>query len=267
VPGTIKVTETYRFTAGSTRLLVSIPHAGTFVPEAIAADMTAAGLALPDTDWHVDRLYDFVADIGATLLVANHSRYVVDLNRPADGSPLYPGQQETGLCPVQTFGGERIYREGREPDAQELQRRIGQYWRPYHDRLRGELTRIRQQHGSAVLWDAHSIGSRVPSLFDGELPVLNLGTWNGRSCDPALEQRLYGYVRDHSGYSAVLNGRFTGGAITRTCGDPANNVQAVQLELAQRSYMDEASRGYLADAAARTRAVIRALLEIATTAG
>ncbi len=117
------------------------------------------------------------------------------------------------------------------------------------------------------LWDAHSIGSRVPSLFDGELPVLNLGTWNGRSCDPALAQRLYGYARDHSGYSAVLNGRFTGGATTRTYGDPANNVHAVQLELAQRSYMDEASRAYLADAAAQTREVIRALLGIATTAG
>jgi N-formylglutamate deformylase len=255
--------NTYRFTPGSTRLLVSIPHAGTFVPPQVAADMTAAGLAVPDTDWHVDRLYDFLAEIGATVLVATHSRFVVDLNRPADGSVLYPGQAGTGFCPTATFAGVPIYRAGREPDADGRRRRIEEYWRPYHDRLYQELVRLRERHGSVVLWDAHSIASRVPALFEGELPALNLGTFNGRSCDAGLEQRLCDYARDRSGYSAVLNGRFTGGAITRMYGDPARHIHAVQLELAQRSYMDETSHTYLPDMAAQLRPVLRALLEIA----
>jgi N-formylglutamate amidohydrolase len=242
---------------------VSIPHSGTFVPPAIAEDMTAAGRAVPDTDWHVERLYDFLGDIGATVLVATHSRYVVDLNRPADGSPLYPGQAETTVCPVRTFGGEPIYHAGREPGADERRRRIGEYWRPYHDRLYQELVALRERHGTAVLWDAHSIASRVPALFEGELPVLNVGTFDGRSCDPGLGERLFAYARDRSGYSAVLNGRFTGGAITRLYGDPAHRIHAVQLELAQRSYMDEASRAYLPDRAAQLRPALRALLEIA----
>jgi N-formylglutamate deformylase len=254
--------ETYRFRSGSTRLLVSIPHAGTHLPPDIADCMTEAAQAVPDTDWHVDQLYDFLDDIGASVLVATHSRYVVDLNRPPDGSSLYPGQTETGICPVETFDGEAIYRPDRQPDPAAIRERIRRYWQPYHDRLRKELDRVRAQHGSAVLWDAHSIRSRVPRLFEGELPVLNLGTNDGRSCDAALAARLFDHARAVPACTAVLNGRFKGGYITRAYGDPANGIHAVQLELAQRSYMSEAPPfTFLPYKAAEIRPLLRALLE------
>jgi N-formylglutamate deformylase len=255
--------DTFRLIPGTTRLLVSIPHAGTHVPPAIAGRMTAAARALPDTDWHVDRLYSFLADMGATVLIATHSRYVVDLNRPPDDAPLYPGLAGSGLCPVQTFDGKRLWRARQAPDAAEIAERTARYWQPYHECLRTELARLCSRHGSAVLWDAHSIRSRVPRLFAGELPVLNLGTNDGRSCGDDLAARLFGYAIGIPGCTAVMDARFKGGYITRTYGDPSGGVDAVQLELAQRSYMDEASGEYLPDSARRIRRSLRALLEIA----
>ncbi len=255
--------EVYRLIPGNTRLLVSIPHAGTVLPPALAARMTSAARALPDTDWHVDRLYDFLADMGASVLTATHSRYVIDLNRPPDDSPLYPGLTASGLCPVETFDGQPVWRARQAPGAAEIADRVTQYWQPYHDRLRAELDRLRARHGSAVLWDAHSIRSQVPRLFAGDLPVLNLGTNDGRSCDGGLAARLLGYAVGIPDCTAVLDGRFKGGYITRTYGDPSAGIDAVQLELAQRSYMDESSREYLPAAARRIRPSLRALLQIA----
>ncbi len=255
--------ETYRLIPGSNRLLVSIPHAGTFVPPEIAARMTGAARALPDTDWHVDRLYDFLGKMGATVLVATHSRYVVDLNRPPDDASLYPGLAGSGICPAETFDGQSIWQARQAPAPSEVADRIATYWQPYHDRLRAELDQLLSRHGSAVLWDAHSIRSQVPRLFAGDLPVFNLGTNDGRSCDGELAARLLGYALGIPGSTAVLDGRFKGGHITRHYGDPAAGISAVQLELAQRCYMDESSCEYLPAAARRVRASLRALLEIA----
>lgn len=255
--------ETYRLIPGSTRLLVSIPHAGTFVPPEISARMTGAARALPDTDWHVDRLYDFLADMGASVLVATHSRYVVDLNRPPDDSALYPGLTGSGICPVETFDGQPVWQAGQAPAAVEVADRIAHYWRPYHDALGAELGRLLARHGSAVLWDAHSIRSQVPRLFAGDLPVFNLGTNDGLACDEDLGARLLGYALGIPECTAVLDGRFKGGYITRHYGNPAGGINAVQLELAQRSYMDEPSREYLPVAARRIRTSLRALLGIA----
>lgn len=252
-----------RFQPGRSRLLVSIPHAGTHLPPGLAARMTTAGRALPDTDWHVPRLYDFLAEEGASVLVATHSRYVVDLNRPADDGPLYPGQAGTGLCPLQTFDGADIWLPGAAPDAAELARRVEQYWQPYHQQLRGAIEALRERHGSVLLWDAHSIRSRVPRLFAGELPVLNFGSNGGRSCDPGLAAQLMACAGREPRHPAVLDGRFRGGHITRAYGDPARGVQAIQLELAQRCYMDEASGGYREDLAAGIRPLLRELIRIA----
>jgi len=255
--------DTYRRRRGHAPLLVSIPHAGTVLPEAIAAGMTTAGRALPDTDWFVDRLYDFVDALDATLLVATHSRYVIDLNRAPDDAPLYLGQAGSGLCPTATFDGEPIY-AGSGPDATEVGRRRAEYWQPYHDRISAELERLRARHDCVVLWDAHSIRSEVPSLFDGELPVLNLGTHSGRACSGVLSARLFSVAQRTPAFPAVLNGRFTGGYITRAYGDPNRGVHAVQLELAQRSYMREtppvAFEPTLAD---EIRPVLKELLEAA----
>jgi N-formylglutamate deformylase len=254
--------DIYRLIPGTTRLLVSIPHAGTYVPPAIAARMTPAARALPDTDWHVDRLYEFLVEMGATVLIATHSRYVVDLNRPADDGALYPGLKGTGLCPVETFDGHPIWQPRHAPTAAEIAERVASYWQPYHACLRAELSELRFRHGGAVLWDAHSIRSHLPRLFPGDLPVLNLGTNDGRSCDPDLAARLLGYALGVPRCTAVLDGRFKGGYITRAYGDPASGINAVQLELAQRSYMDERTLEYLPDLARQIRASLRALLEI-----
>lgn len=253
------MSDVYRFVAGDSPLLVSVPHDGRLIPDGQRARMTEAGLAIPDTDWHVAQLYGFAAELGASLLVARYSRYVVDLNRPPDDAAMYEGQVATGLCPQYTFAGEALYREDAPVPGAEIAERIGRYWRPYHARLELALDELRARHGCAFLWDAHSIPSRVPRLFDGELPVLNLGNFDGRSCDPGLAQTLYG-VASASPYESVLNGRFKGGYITRHYGDPANGVHAIQLELAQRAYMDEATLEFDAARAHRLRDTLRALL-------
>lgn len=230
--------ESFRFRQGSTPLLVSMPHAGTYIPNAIAARMTEPALKVPDTDWHIDRLYDFLDEIGASILTATHSRYVVDLNRPPDDASLYPGQTSTGLCPAATFSGEALYGDGSAPAADEIAERRERYWQPYHDQLSAELARLRSEHGFVLLWEAHSIATRVPRLFEGELPQLNIGTAGGASAIAGLGEALLGRAQA-SRYSAVLNGRFTGGYITRHYGRPANGISAVQLELTQACYMDE----------------------------
>ena len=227
------------FHQGTQPLLVSMPHAGTYVPPALAARFTSEARQVPDTDWHMERLYAFAKDLGASLLVATHSRYVVDLNRPPDGASLYPGQSVTGLCPVDTFDDTPIYAAGDVPDEAEIAARREAVWAPYHTQLRAELDRIRAQHGVAVLWDAHSIRSVLPRFFEGKLPDLNLGTANGESCDPALAQELLQIAEAAPGYTAVLNGRFKGGHITRHYGQPGQGVHAVQLEMTQCSYMQE----------------------------
>jgi len=255
----------YKFIGGATPLLVSVPHAGTAMPREIAPRLSAAASALPDTDWHVDRLYDFLPALGASVLIATQSRYVVDLNRPPDDRPLYPGASNTGLCPTTTFGEEPVYLDGAAPDEAEIAARRARYWRPYHERLAAELAVIRERHGMALLWDAHSIRSRVPRFFQGQLPDLNLGTGGGTSADAGLLARLEQVAaRAGPDYSCVANGRFKGGYITRAHGDPANGVHAVQLELAQATYMDEAPPyAFREDMAARIRPVLRALLESA----
>ena len=237
------MSEVFSVVDGEAPLLVSIPHDGRLLAPGQAERMTDVGLALPDTDWHVRRLYEFVGNLGASVIAANYSRYVVDLNRPADDGALYPEQLSTGICPQMTFAGEPLYTDGDTIADDERQDRIETYWQPYHNRIRELLDAIREQHGYALLWDAHSIASEVPALFEGELPALNVGTNNGSSCDTRLTDAVMANA-GASGYSAVLDGRFRGGHITRHYGDPDNRIHAIQLELAQRTYMDETSREY-----------------------
>ncbi|HET8745296.1 MAG TPA: N-formylglutamate deformylase [Ramlibacter sp.] len=252
----------FLFHAGTAPLLVSMPHMGTYVPPEIAARLTDEARRVPDTDWHMDRLYAFARELGASVLMATHSRYVIDLNRPPDGSSLYPGRSVTGLCPVDTFDDQPLYRDGQEPDAAETQARIETWWRPYHAQLRAELQRIRQQHGVAMLWDAHSIRSVLPRFFEGRLTDFNLGTADGASCDPALGAELLEIARGVPEHSAVLNGRFKGGYITREYGRPAEGVHAVQLELTQCSYMEESGDfAYLPERAKRIQPYLRRMLE------
>ena len=230
--------DLYHFHQGTTPLLFSIPHAGTAVPDALFDRFSEPARALPDTDWHVPLLYDFVKDLGPSVLQAKMSRYVIDLNRPPDDESLYPGQATTGLCPDILFDGRPLYEAGQSLSDDEIEERREQYWRPYHDRLAGELARLRSAFGYALLYDAHSIASRVPRLFDGRLPDLNLGTAHGTSCAPEIESSIAAILRQ-SAFSSAVNGRFMGGYITRHYGDPAGGIHAVQMEIAQESYMDE----------------------------
>lgn len=234
-----KPVPVFKFRQGSAPLLVSMPHVGTHIPSHIGAGMTDAAHRLSDTDWHLEKLYDFLDELGASVLIATHSRYVIDLNRPPDNANLYPGQDTTGLCPVDTFDRQALYQTGKEPGDKEINERIQQYWQPYHTALDGELRRLREQHGVALLWDAHSIASVVPRFFEGRLPDFNLGTAAGNSCADDLSLRLSAIAGSASVYSTALNGRFKGGYITRHYGKPNHNIHAVQLELSQVTYMDE----------------------------
>jgi N-formylglutamate deformylase len=231
------MTSVVRASEGAIPLLISVPHDGREIPEDLRTRMTDAGRAIPDTDWHVAKLYDFAAEMGAHIVVANYSRYVVDLNRSAADESLYPGQVATGLFPEQTFAGDTIYSDG-GVDEDEKAGRLDQYWHPYHKHIRDMLDALREIHGFALLWDAHSIPSVVPRLFDGELPALNIGSNKGASCDSSIEHAVHA-VAAQSRYSSVLNDRFKGGYITRHYGDPKNGIHALQLEIAQRSYMTE----------------------------
>jgi N-formylglutamate deformylase len=229
----------YEFHRGTTPLLISIPHSGTELPEALAQRLTVVGRGMPDTDWHVDKLYDFARGLGASIIKANYSRYVVDLNRSPDSASLYVGNPTSPVCPTETFGGSFIYMAGQEPDDREIAARIEEYWRPYHDRIAVELMALRTAHGRALLWDAHSIASEIPSLFAGVLPEFNLGTRDGASCPRGLGDALLDIVLGDGEFGAVLNGRFKGGYITDHYGKPTDGVYAVQLELARRAYMNE----------------------------
>ncbi len=234
--------KTYHFYSGNSPLLISIPHAGTAVPKEIACNMTLQALQMPDVDWHLTLLYDIAKAYDASILSAEYVRYVIDLNRPPEDTSLYPGQDTTGLCPIDTFDKRPVYNPGKEPDQNEIQNRIKQFWRPYHDKLELELKRIHAIHGIALLWDAHSIASHVPRFFDGKLPDLNFGTADLKSCDASLQDAIATTMHESvyaKKYSHEFNGRFKGGYITRHYGMPAINIHAIQLEMSQCIYMQE----------------------------
>jgi N-formylglutamate deformylase len=256
----------FHFTPGTVPLLVSMPHAGTDIPDDVAGRMTPAALGRADTDWHLPTLYAFAETMGASMLAARWSRYLIDLNRPPEDTNLYPGLDTTGLCPLDTFAREPLYRPGMAPDAAEQGERLRRYWQPYHDRLATELARLRAIHGRVVLWDAHSIASVVPRLFEGRLPDLSFGTADGRSCAPQLAGAMMKLAEAEGGadnaFSFVFNGRFKGGYITRHYGDPGNGVHAIQLEMCQCLYMDESPPyTYRPERAARIQSLLWQLLQ------
>ncbi|MCZ8182530.1 MAG: N-formylglutamate deformylase [Beijerinckiaceae bacterium] len=253
---------------GTAPLILSLPHTGTEIPDALEAELVSPWLSRKDADWWIDRLYAFAGDLGATMIRTRISRTVIDVNRDPSGQSLYPGMATTELCPSTTFDGEPLY-SCPAPDAAEIMRRRVQYFDPYHAALEGQIRRLRAIHPAIVLYDCHSIRSVIPRLFEGTLPHLNLGTNSGKACAPALEEQLAA-IGTTSPFDFVANGRFKGGHITRHHGRPEQGIHAVQMELACRAYLDE-PLGSVSEAnwptpfddgyAAPIRATLRAMLE------
>ena len=232
---------TYSLQRGTQPMLVSMPHIGTAIPLELQSNFVLRALDVEDTDWHLARLYDFLPALGISVLQPHVSRYVIDLNRPPDDAPMYPGAANTELCPTHFFNGDALYQPGQEPSPQEVQRRRMTYWQPYHDALANELQRLKAMHGFVLLWDAHSIRSHIPWLFDGKLPDLNIGTASGAAAAISVSDAAAGAVGGAvDGFTHVVNGRFKGGYITRHYGQPVQHIHAIQLEKCQNLYMQEA---------------------------
>jgi len=246
---------------GDAPVIIDVPHAGAFLPEAIAARLTSYSRTAPDTDWHVEKLYGFARELGATTMAATHSRYVVDLNRDPSGALLYPGADNTELCPTRTFSNQPIYLPGEEPGAGEIADRRAAYFDPYHRALAAEIARLRDRHGFVVLLDGHSIVSEAPRFFAGRLPDLNLGTGGGISAAPEVARIATAVLAGAPGFTHAVDGRFKGGYVTRHYGQPSSSVHALQLEMAQACYMDEAPPyRYQPDRAATLIGVLRQLV-------
>ncbi|MFZ7094294.1 N-formylglutamate deformylase [Primorskyibacter sp. 2E233] len=245
---------------GNSPLVLGLPHTGTDVPDDCLARLNDTGRALADTDWHIDRLYAGLLPRVTSVRTTVH-RYVIDVNRDPSGKSLYPGQNTTGLCPLTDFDGLPLYLEGQEPDAAEVARRCAAYHAPYHAALKAELDRVTAIHGFAVLYDCHSIRSHIPFLFDGTLPDFNIGTNSGTSCAASIEGGVARLCRDAQGYATIVNGRFKGGWTTRHYGRPAAGVHAIQMELAQSTYMLESAPWDYAEARAeQTRTHLKSIL-------
>lgn len=259
------IQESMHFCSGRSPILISMPHVGKKIPKEIASKFTHEAMQLPDVDWHLETLYDMAKAYDISVISAEYARYVIDLNRPCENTSLYPGLDTTGLCPIDTFSKQPLYLEGKAPDEKEVHHRIERYWRPYHEKLSLELKRIHDLHGVAILWDAHSIASRVPRFFSGQLPDLNFGTADLTSCDASLQEALATTMRNSphaKNYSHVFNGRFKGGYITRHYGIPMMNIHALQLELSQFIYMQENHPyQYNSSLALKLKPLLRELLE------
>ena len=251
---------------GDAPLIVSMPHAGVDLGDH-AQRFVSPWRARRDTDWHIPELYAFAAPLGATIVRTRISRSIIDVNRDPSGASLYPGQATTELCPTTTFDGEPLYRDGEAPGVTEIAARREGYFAPYHSALTAEIARLRQAYPRVALYDAHSIRSRIPRLFDGELPQFNIGTNDSKSCDAALTA-VVDSVCAATRYSRVVNGRFKGGWTTRHYGEPARGFHAIQLELACRGYIDEPDEPtpqnwpvpYAEPRAAELRAVLKDIL-------
>jgi len=229
--------KTFELNQGHLPILVSMPHNGTFIPNDLQNRMTSSALEVKDTDWFLDRLYQFVQAMGCSVIQPIYSRYVIDLNRPSNNHNLYPGQNTTELCPTTQFDLSPIYQTDQEPTQLEIKQRVEDYWMPYHQALQHEIDRIHKEHGRCLVFEAHSIASRVPRFFDGQLADFNFGNNLGKSSSLELLKEIETW--SSSPYSKVVNGRFKGGYITRNYAEPKVKIDTIQLELSQATYMDE----------------------------
>ncbi len=248
-------------TQGQSPVILGLPHTGTHVPTAIWTRLNDNGRLLADTDWHIERLYDGLLD-SATMVRATFHRYVIDANRDPEGASLYPGQNTTSLVPETDFDGLPIWKAGQEPTQADITERLAAFHAPYHAALLAEIERVKALHGFVVLYDCHSIRSRIPFLFEGRLPDFNIGTDCGKTCAPEIERIAVEAAQRAAGYTCVLNGRFKGGWTTRHYGRPQTGVHTIQMELAQSTHLQTQAPPFTYDAgkAERLRPHLRAIL-------
>ena len=240
-------------------IILGLPHAGTYVPDNVRASLNQRGQELADTDWHIEKLYEGLLP-GVTTVRANFHRYVIDANRDPSGASLYPGQNTTNLVPFTDFDGLNIWIT--RPDEREIERRRLAFHAPYYVALNVEMERVHAQHGVAILYDCHSIRSRIPFLFDGVLPDFNIGTNNGSTCATEIETAVRDLCTKVEDYSSSLNGRFKGGWTARHYGRPNKNWHAIQMELAQSTYLKSEAAPWIYDEgkSARLRAHLTRIL-------
>jgi N-formylglutamate deformylase len=244
----------YLFHHRNSPILISIPHDGNIIPDDILGYMHEFAKATPDRDFYVSQLFNFAKDFDISVLKTHISRYVIDMNRPANNESLYPGQSTTELCPTTSFDNQEIYTN--KPTQSDVQQRIKDYWQPYHQIIKDKLEVIKQQHGYAILIDAHSIKSKVPRFFDGSLPDINIGTNSGKSCSSEYTEGLRKILSAQNHYSFVFNQRFKGGYITRHYGNPDENIHAIQIEISQINYLDESNNRYSIEHAEKLKTLL-----------
>ena len=234
----MRIEHPYEFVQGTTPLLISMPHPGLLLPDEVADLLTSEARALPDTDWHIPQLYGFAAKMGASLVMARYSRFAVDLNRPEDDTPLYQ-TATTGLFPDILFDGTSIFRPG-AARSDEIKTRVqGAHLAPLSRQADGRAQphqgRVRPRRPARRAFDPR----RDPAPV--RRPAARLQHRHQRRQELREEPVATPSCKacDAPGYRHVLNGRFKGGHITRHYGQPDRAFHAVQLELAQRTYMNE----------------------------
>lgn len=254
--------QAFEVKQGSSPVIIGLPHTGTNVPDDIWARLNDNGRILADTDWHIHKLYDGLLE-NATTVRATFHRYCIDANRDPEGVSLYPGQNTTTLIPTTDFDGLAIWKEGEEPNSDDIQDRLSRFHKPYHDAFAAEIERVKNIHGIAIVYDCHSIRSHIPFLFEGTLPDFNIGTDMGKTCAAEIEAIAVDVTSKASGYSSILNGRFKGGWTTRYYGQPQNRVHAIQMELAQKTHLTSESLPFAYDEAKaeRLRIHLKTLLQ------
>ena len=248
------MTKDYLFHHRNSPILISVPHDGSYIPKHIMHNMHEIAHSTSDRDFFVAQLFSFAKDFDISLLKTNISRYVIDMNRPGDNSSLYPGMSTTELCSTTSFDNEQLYIK--KPTSDDIQQRITKYWLPYHQVIKDKLDVIKEQHGFAILIDAHSIKSKVERFFSGQLPDINIGTNSGASCSIEIENKIRTVLESQNKFSFVFNQRFKGGYITRNYGEPENNIHAIQIELSQINYLDESNNRYLPEKAEMLKTVL-----------
>ncbi|GAA4113631.1 N-formylglutamate deformylase [Aquimarina addita] len=255
-----KITEA---TVPKVPILISIPHAGTQFPVEIKHYYKKKMRNhLDDTDWYVHKLYEFAPSLGITIIKANLSRWVIDLNRDPKSIPLYTDNRLiTAITPITDFYGNNIYTSSSsEPDPIEIQRRLDLYYWPYYRQIETLIADLKKKFGKVLLWDAHSIRHLVSTIQKKPFPDMILGNNDQKTAHPQLILTALEKLRSKK-FEVAHNTPFKGGHITRYFGKPAQNVHALQLEMNKILYMDDNEITYNTKRASEVQEVLQDTLQ------